>query len=327
MSGVAIGIVVLCLLVAIGAIVFFVIRRRGSSGGGTPQVVDVPQEMRTSSRAWGPDRGQQKNHNRGRLDSPQAWSADGTYVGCWYQMDNGVFANVYGVVIKGRVNSDQWVKTFTVKYRQNNIWKNVDGGAIFDGNEDANTDVQVLFSTPVNARYIRIYPQTWSGWPSLRAGLVVDRTVDVNNYGLLDIPGGSRDASGWHSASEAGSAWHPKKGTLNSGTGWHPRADTATDGSVWYEMKLPDSGRNVAGVALQGRGDGAQQWITEFTAKYKNANNQWVDVDGGFVFTGCGDNDTTVWALFNAPVGAKSIRVYPKKWYSWFSGRFDLIGF
>lgn len=326
MSGVVIGIVVLCLLVAIGIAVYFIIKKRGSSGGGAPQVVDIPQEMRTSSRAWGSTSADQKTHNRGRLDSPQAWSADGNYVGCWYQMDNGMFANVYGVVIKGRADGDQWVKTFTVKYRQNNIWKSVDGGAIFTGSEDRNTDVQVLFSAPVNARYIRIYPQTWQGHISLRAGLVVDQTVTTTNYGLLDIPGANRDASGWWSTNDS-AAWHPNKGTLNSGSGWHPRSDTASDGSVWYEMKLDGAGRNIAGVAIQGRGDRGQQWITEFTAKYKNANNQWVDVDGGFIFTGCGDNDTIVWAFFNAPVGAKSIRVYPKKWHRWFSGRFDLIGF
>ena len=80
-----------------------------------PVVVDVPHEFRTSSRSWGSDRGSRKSHNRGTLDSPQAWSAHVNNYGEWYQMDNGKIADIAGVAIKGRMDTDQWVKTFRVK--------------------------------------------------------------------------------------------------------------------------------------------------------------------------------------------------------------------
>lgn len=324
MSALIIGIVLLCLSSIVGLIVYFVMRR-GGGDTGPPVIVDVPQEMRCSSGAWGSDRTQRKNHNRGRLDSPQAWSANANSPGTvWYQMDNGKFATISGIAIKGRKDADQWVKTFTVKYRQNNMWKSVDGGATFEGNTDRDTQVVVAFSTPVNARYIRIYPQTYQGHISLRAALVTNSTNNGSNYGLLDVSGDNRDASSWW-ANNDDPNWHPRKGGLNSSTGWHPRSGAPTDGSEWHEMKLSGV-RAIHGVALQGRGDGVEQWIEEFTVKYKNAGDQWLDVDGGFVFSGTGDNDTTVWAIFNAPVAAKSIRVYPKTWHNWYSGRFDLLG-
>ena len=76
---------------------------------GPPSVVDVPAEFRTSSRPWGPNRKARKNHNRGKLDSPQAWSAIENKYGNWYQMDNGKIADISGVAIKGRMNSPQSV--------------------------------------------------------------------------------------------------------------------------------------------------------------------------------------------------------------------------
>jgi hypothetical protein len=89
----------------------------------------------------------------------------------------------------------------------------------------------------------------------------------------------------------------------------------------------------VAGVALQGRGDADDpklswvwQWITTFTAKYKDATGQWKDVDNGFVYSGVNDKDTIVWVPFNTPVSTTAVRIYPKSWHRWPTGRFDLLG-
>ncbi len=166
---------------------------------GPPVVVDVPGEFRTSSGPWriADGRDTMKNHNRGRIDSPQAWSADANTVGKWYQMDNGKIAEIAGVAIKGRKNSDQWVKTFKIKYSDNGEWKDVDGGATFTGNVDKDTQVEVDFATPVTTRYIRIYPQTWNKHMSLRSGLKTNDTVDASAHKLLNIPAGKRAASSW----------------------------------------------------------------------------------------------------------------------------------
>jgi hypothetical protein len=299
-----------------------------------PVVVDVPQEFRTGTNPWriASKRAAMKNHNRGRLDSPQAWSADENKVGKWYQMDNGKIADIVGVAIKGRKDSDQWVKTFKVKYYDAGTWKDVDGGATFTGNKDRDTQVEAKFATPVTTRYIRIYPQTWNRHMSLRAGLITNSTLPKSELKLLNIPAGKRAASSWWKNSEANSNWHPKKGVLNSGRGWHPKSGAPKDGSEWYELQM-DSPTKVAGVAIQGRGEGDDpkkshhwQWITTFTAKYKDAAGQWKDVDNGFVYSACNDKDSIVWAPFNTPVNTAAVRIYPKTWHRWYSGRFDLLG-
>ena len=297
---------------------------------GPPAVVDVPVEFRTSSMPWGSNRGQRKTHNRGKLDSPQAWSANVNRYGVWYQMDNGKIADISGVAIKGRIDSSnkswgpQFVKTFKVKYYNDGNWRDVDKGAVFDGNTDIDTLVEVKFATPVKTRYIRIYPKTFNKHMSLRAGLITNSTLKKSELKLLNIPGNKRAASSWWSKNNDPN-WHPNKGTLNSRTGWHPKNGANKSTNEWHEMQM-DSPTKVGGVAIQGRGDGGTQWITRFTAKYKDSTGQWKNVDNGSKFYGTSNEDDIVWVPFNTPVSTTAVRIYPKEWSSWMCGRFDLLG-
>ena len=140
-------------------------------------VLSTPNSRRSSSGVTGttvpgtdtPGNG----FNRGRLDSPAAWSAWPANYTDWYQLDNGVEARISGVAIKGRATANEWVTKFSVKSSSNgSTWVNVDGGKVFTGNTDRNTQVNVKFDTPVNTRYIRIYPKAISGYMSLRADLI-----------------------------------------------------------------------------------------------------------------------------------------------------------
>ena len=294
-----------------------------------PVVVDVPQEFRTSSRPWGPDRANRASHNNGGLNG-DLWAAHINEVGQWYQMDNGKIADIVGVAIKGRQSGadqswgPQFVKTFKVKYYDAGTWKDVDGGAIFTGNTDHTTQVEAKFATPVKTRYIRIYPETYNKHMSLRAGLITNSTLEKSALKLLNIPAGKRAASSWWSNNDDPN-WHPQKGVLNSPTGWHPKNGAPADGTEWHEMQM-DAATKVAGVAIQGRGDGYEQWITTFTAKYKDSTGQWKDVDNGFVYSGTSNEDSIVWVPFNTPVSTTAVRVYPKTWNAWICGRFDLLG-
>ena len=126
----------------------------------TPVLRDTPETMRCASTVHGGE-AIGTGHGRGRLDSVQAWSAQNNTVGEWYQIDNGVVGKITGVAIKGRKDCcDQWVKTFKVKSKgDDGVWKDVDSGKVYTGNTDPNTQVNVTFDTPVEARYIRFYPQ------------------------------------------------------------------------------------------------------------------------------------------------------------------------
>lgn len=136
-----------------------------------------PDTSRSASSVYG-DEAMGTGHGQGRLDSEKAWSAKNNQVGEWYQINYDRVAIISGISIQTRKDSphnNQRVESFKVKAKGvSGIWEDVDGGTIFTGNTSG-TQVNVFFDTPVEAKYIRIYPQTWNSHMSLRAGIYVGR--------------------------------------------------------------------------------------------------------------------------------------------------------
>ena len=136
---------------------------------------DTPETSRSASSVFS-DEPIGTGHGRGRLDSVQAWSAKNNVIGEWYQIDNGRVAIISGISIHTRKDSPhntQRVESFKVKSKGvSGTWEDVDGGKIYTGNTSG-TQVNVFFDTPVEARFIRIYPQTWTSHMSLRADIYV----------------------------------------------------------------------------------------------------------------------------------------------------------
>ena len=145
---------------------------------------DTPETSRSASDIWN-DAAIGESLGRGRLDSEQSWSGKNT-IGEWYQIDNGVVGTITGIAIKGRKDYSQWVKTFKVQYKgTSETWVDVDGGKIYTGNTDKDTRVDVIFDTPVEGRYVRIYPQTWNSHMSMRADIIV-KGVDPDTLAKLE---------------------------------------------------------------------------------------------------------------------------------------------
>lgn len=140
-------------------------------------VLNTPNSRRSSSGVTGttvpgtdtPGNG----FNRGSLNSPAAWSAWPANYTDWYQLGVDDAHRIAGIAIKGRADANEWVTKFSVKSSlDGSTWVNVDGGKVFTGNTDRNTLVKVKFDTPINTKYIRIYPKAISGYMSLRADLI-----------------------------------------------------------------------------------------------------------------------------------------------------------
>ena len=289
-----------------------------SESGGSPEVRNVPESMRSASSVRSGE-AIGVGHGRGRIDSPQGWSAQNNTIGEWYQIDNGKIANITGVVIQGRKNADQWVTTFRVKYRgSGETWSDMDSGAIYTGNADRDTKVEVTFTTPVNARYIRIYPETWNGHMSLRAGIISSSTNANETATIVDVPEAKRSASSIWSGEPIGTGHG--RGRLDSPQGWSAQNNTIGE---WYEMET-DTPTMIKGIAIKGRGN-ADQWVTTFKVKYIDSSGSWVDVDDGMLFQGNRDRGTQVNAFFNTPLNTSFIRIYPQTWNGHMSLRVDLI--
>ena len=142
------------------------------------EVIENPAENKRSySSIWNND-AVGDGHARSMLDSPQAWSSKNNSVGEWVQMHLGSAKTVLGVVTQGRKTGHaQWINSFKVKYWVNNTWYDVDGYKTYtQGNTDNETKIINYFDISITAEYIRIYPQTYTGHMSMRAGVLVKYT-------------------------------------------------------------------------------------------------------------------------------------------------------
>ena len=116
-------------------------------------------------------------HGRGRLYSPQAWSAGRNAVGEWMQFDLGRVDEVSGITTQRRGDyNGQFVSSYKVMTSPDGKkWDWVECGRIFEGNDATNpTDMEVrrMFEFPIHARYVRIVVQSWNQHISMRAGVL-----------------------------------------------------------------------------------------------------------------------------------------------------------
>jgi len=103
-----------------------------------------------------------------------AWCAATRDTNQWQTLDVGNVQLIAGVATQGRASTGQWVTSYTVQYSVDGAsYLDVNNGAMFIGNIDTSTIRVNTFPEAVQARYIRIRPQTWNGWVSMRCDVMV----------------------------------------------------------------------------------------------------------------------------------------------------------
>ena len=138
------------------------------------------QNQHSASSVYGNNKSGQ-GHNTGCIDSKQGWSAQHNNQQQWYQIDAVVIIYVAGLIIQGRENHDQWVKTFKISHsKDGQTWNNLD--QLFNANSDRSTKNRILFESPIEARYIRIHPISWKNHISMRCDLLW-----IENYKELEL--------------------------------------------------------------------------------------------------------------------------------------------
>ena len=140
-------------------------------------------------------------HARSMLDSVQAWSAGTNNTSQYMTIDLDTTQTVSGAITQGRVNYNQWVTSYKVSVSTDNITylyitttgttTDASLAQIFTGNTDRSTKVENTFNSPIQARYVRYHPMTWSGHISMRAGVLLPI-----NYQTSITSGNQSDTSG-----------------------------------------------------------------------------------------------------------------------------------
>jgi hypothetical protein len=117
-------------------------------------------------------------HDKSMLDGTFCWAAGSNTLPQWMQIDLGSSFRVHGVVTQCRFDGDQCVLEMEVQYSLTTSGfvsaTALDGTTRFFLPTSWSSTAKTLsnFSQPVTARYIRIYPQRWYNWMSMRAGVL-----------------------------------------------------------------------------------------------------------------------------------------------------------
>lgn len=106
----------------------------------------------------------------GRLNKTgNSWASNVSNTSQWFEVDLGQIETILAVASQGRENYDQWVTSYRIQYSNDgSTFTDYNGGATLTANSDRNTVVRHDLSSPINARYIRFNPQSWSGNISAR---------------------------------------------------------------------------------------------------------------------------------------------------------------
>ncbi len=141
--------------------------------GADVEVVNPAESARSYSSVHAND-AVGTGHARSMLDSAQAWSALTSTVGQFMTISLGSVQTVMGVVTQGRAAYSQWVSSYKVQTSPDcSVYSDVDGGRVFSGNVETYSQVPNFFTTPVQASCVRLLPQSWVNFMSMRAGVVV----------------------------------------------------------------------------------------------------------------------------------------------------------
>lgn len=261
---------------------------------------------------------------------------------------------IYGIVVRGSNNEyDLFVTSFKVVYSFDDIVYHpvvLSGTAqTFRGPIDAASPVETLFGTPIEAKYVRIYPLTWNTDIALQAELlgcdiypsttvrpqpIIETstrlpTTHVNiivDTPFCDDPMGVDDGRLLPQNIKFSSVKLPAGSVRLSSTtsaGWQPQLNTQLE---YVVVDFLES-RVLTGLSTRGGNAG---WVTSFVLKYSMDGRVWNAYEDNTrhvkSFLANYDGVSVKTNYFEKPINARFIRVVPTNWHSTIELKLEPIG-
>uniref|UniRef100_A0A673H1R6 EGF like repeats and discoidin domains 3 n=1 Tax=Sinocyclocheilus rhinocerous TaxID=307959 RepID=A0A673H1R6_9TELE len=195
--------------------------------------------------------------------------------------------------------------------------------------------IYIYITAPIEAQYVRIYPQVCRRHCTLRmellgceltgcsepmgmkSGHIQDYQITASSiFRTLNM-----DMFTW----EPGKARLDKQGKVNAWTSGH------SDQSQWLQVDMLRPTK-ITGVITQGAKDfGHVQFVGSYKLAYSNTGERWliyqdVKQKKDKVFQGNFDNDTHRKNVIDPPIYARFIRILPWSWYGRITLRAELLG-
>ncbi|XP_063045565.1 coagulation factor VIII [Engraulis encrasicolus] len=272
--------------------------------------------------------------------SVNAWS--GYNKTSWLQVDLQRPMLIHGIQTQGASTNMGLTETFTMYFsisysRDNEHWTVYRGNStepakVFKGNMDSSSVKENLLSPPIMGQYIRLNPLQFKGRPTFRMELL---GCDLNScwmpLGMKKriIPNGSITASSYYTKWML--SWPPALARLHQegrANAWRPKTSNPHE---WIQVDFQELKR-VTGIITQGARSMLQQMmVTEFVVATSDNNHSWTTVTDPStqrekIFEGNMEYDEEKLNLFDPPLFARYIRIYPRGWFNAVALRMEFLG-
>ncbi|XP_073474544.1 lactadherin isoform X1 [Aquarana catesbeiana] len=293
---------------------------------------------------WGPNLA--RLNNKGMVN---AWTANSYDKHPWIQVNLLRQLQVSGIITQGasRMGKAEYMKEFKVEYSVDGqdftFYKSVgqDKVQIFHGNRDNEGRKANIFSPPITAQYIRVYPMACHRACTLRFELFgCEMSVYFNTVGCSEplgmksflIPDKQITASSvFKTWGIDALTWHPHYGRLDKmgkSNAWTAKENSQSE---WLQVDLGFP-KKITGIVTQGAKDfGNIQYVESFKVAYSDNGSTWTIYQDSKtkkdkLFLGNRDNYSHKRNLFTPPFSARYVRVLPQSWHERITLRMELLG-
>ncbi|KAM4747564.1 lactadherin isoform 2-T2 [Rhinophrynus dorsalis] len=287
---------------------------------------------------WGPDLA--RLNNKGIVN---AWTSNSYDMYPWIQVNLLRQMRVSGIITQGasRMGTAEYVREFKVAYSldgQDFTFMKREGTDIekvFPGNVDNDSRKANLFSPPVTAQYIRVYPVSCRRACTLRFELYGCETNGCSDpLGMKSQIISDKQitaSSVFKTWGIDGFTWHPHYARLDKigkTNAWTALENNQTE---WLQIDLRFP-KKITGIITQGAKDfGHIQYVEAFKMAYSNDGSSWIIYKDSRtktdkVFLGNNDNYSHKKNLFDPPFSARFVRVLPQSWHGRITLRMELLG-
>nr|XP_045001328.1 lactadherin isoform X2 [Jaculus jaculus] len=285
---------------------------------------------------WGPELA--RLHRTGIVN---AWKASNHDSNPWIQVNLLRKMRVSGVVTQGasRAGRAEYLKTFKVAHSLDGRKfrfiqdERGSGDKEFEGNVDNNSLKFNMFSIPLEAQYVRLYPVSCHRECTLRFELLGCEIHGCSEpLGLKDnrIPDRRITASSTYKTwGLPAFAWYPHLARLDMQGKFNAWTAQSNTDSEWLQVDL-GSEKQVTGIITQGARDfGHIQYVASYKVAYSNDGVKWTEYEeqgSSKVFIGNSDNYSHKKNVFETPFVARYVRVLPVTWHNRITLRLELLG-
>ncbi|XP_053573639.1 lactadherin isoform X2 [Bombina bombina] len=287
---------------------------------------------------WGPNLARLNNHG-----IVNAWTSSSYDKNPWIQVNLLRQMRVSGIITQGasRMGTPEYLRTFKVAYsldgHQFFFYKDEgrDVDKVFYGNIDNNSMKVNMFSPPVTAQYIRVYPVACRRACTLRFELIgceINGCSDPLGMRSHLIPDKQITASSVYKTWGIDAfTWYPHYGRLDKIGKSNAWTALENKQSEWFQVDLLTP-RKITGIITQGAKDfGNIQYVEAYKIAYSDNGTTWVIYKDSRtktdkIFLGNNDNYSHKKNIFNPPFSARYVRVLPQSWHERITLRMELLG-